>query len=145
MNVLKKVLIYSMKNEGRSQMAEGWLKYYGKKYIQTVSAGKEKGKLNVYAQKVMAECVLEINKQESSLFDESKNEKFDYVLFFDKQAFDESPDFNGAEKILLDTPNPATYKLKEENEKERLQAYMIACNLIDDHCFMFVQKNFMKE
>lgn len=143
--ILKKVLVYSIKNEGRSQMAEGWLKYYGKKHFETVSAGKEKGKLNIYAQKAMSECVLEINNQKSSLYDEHNNDVFDYVLFFDKQAYDESPDFKGAEKILFDTPNPADYKLKEENEKERLQAYVISCNAIDDNCFIFVQKNFMKE
>ncbi|WP_157471543.1 hypothetical protein [Marinifilum fragile] len=48
---MKKVLVISEKNEARSQMAEKWLNYYGKKHLKVWSAGLEKGIISVLAQK----------------------------------------------------------------------------------------------
>lgn len=137
---MKKVLVVSDKNEARSQMAEKWLKYYGKNHLEVWSAGLEKGSIHVLAQKAMAEAIMDIPEYKSKAVSELKEDAFDFILCFDKEVQQNIPFFAGEPVILLyELPNPASVQ-GEENVK--LQAYNAVCNAIDDVCFSFVQEHF---
>ncbi|NOU62199.1 hypothetical protein [Marinifilum caeruleilacunae] len=137
---MKKVLVISEKNEARSQMAEKWLNYYGKKHLKVWSAGVEKGTINVLAQKAMAEAVMDIPEYKAKSINDLEENTFDYVLCFDQEFSDRLPVFKGQPEVkVFDVPNPA---LVEGEEKVKLQAYNAVCNAIDDACFVFVQERF---
>jgi Protein-tyrosine-phosphatase len=137
---VKKVLVISEKNEARSQMAEKWLNYYGKKHLKVWSAGLEKGMISVLAQKAMSEAVMDIPEYKSKALTEVEEENFDYVLCFDKELSISLPELKGNPEVkVFDVPNPATV---EGEEKVKLQAYNAVCNAIDDACFVFVQERF---
>lgn len=138
---MKKVLVISQKNEARSQMAEKWLSYYGKRHIKVWSAGTEKGIISILAQKSMAEAVMDIPEYKSKLLSELNEDCFDFVLCFDSEFSKNLPVFKGNPNIkVYDIPNPAKV---EGEEAVKLQAYNAVCNTIDDACFVFMQENFM--
>jgi protein-tyrosine-phosphatase len=137
---VKKVLVISGRNEARSQMAERWLKYYGKRHLQVWSAGLEKGTINVMAQKAMAEAVMDIPEYVSKSVKDLEEDTFDFILCFDKGTNEKLPEFKGnPEVVCYDVPDPSSV---EGEEKVRLQAYNAVCNTIDDACFVFVQERF---
>lgn len=137
---MQKVLIISRKNEARSQMAEKWLNYYGKNHIQVWSAGVEKGKINLYAQKVMAEAVMDIPNYKSKLLTDLGDIAFDYALCFDNEFATELPELPGNPKLkVFDVPNPV---MVEGDDAVKMKAYTVACNAVDDACFVFVQQHF---
>ncbi|MBI9059021.1 hypothetical protein L3049_17395 [Labilibaculum sp. DW002] len=137
---MKKVLILSSKNEARSHMAEKWLKYYGKKHLEVVSAGLEKGIINVMAQKAMAEAVMDIPEYKAKSISAFQDTNFDFVLCFDAKVKENMIELNGNPEVLLfELPDPA----KVEGDKEvRQQAYNAICNAVEDICFGFVQDRF---
>ncbi|MBN2596468.1 hypothetical protein [Labilibaculum sp.] len=137
---MKKVLVLSDKNEARSQMAEKWLNYYGKRHIEVCSAGLKKGSIHLLAQKAMAEAIMDIPEYKSKVVAELDQNSFDFVLCFDKEVENNVPALDGNPKILLfELPDPADV---EGEESVRLQAYNAVCNAVDDICFSFVQDNF---
>lgn len=137
---MKKVLVLSDRNEARSQMAEKWLKYYGKKHIEVWSAGLEKGFIHVMAQKAMAEAVMDIPEYKSKAIGELKELAFDFVLCFDKKLESSVPAIKGDPEIfLLELPDPQSIK---GDDNVRQQAYNSVCNAVDDICFGFVQEKF---
>ncbi|MBL4560839.1 MAG: hypothetical protein JKX79_07605 [Labilibaculum sp.] len=137
---MKKVLVLSDRNEARSQMAEKWLKYYGKKYIEVWSAGLEKGSIHVMAQKAMAEAVMDIPEYKSKTISELNELAFDFVLCFDKKLESSVPAIKGDPEILLfELPDPSGV---EEEDNVKQQAYNAVCNAVDDICFGFVQEKF---
>ncbi|RUT72957.1 hypothetical protein [Ancylomarina longa] len=137
---MKKLLVISRKNEARSQMAEKWFKYYGKNHLKVWSGGLEKGNIQLLAQKAMTEAVMDIPDYKAKLFSELEEDKFDFVICFDKSIVDELPKFSGTPEIVsFDTPDPSEV---EGEELVRLQAYNAVCNVIEDLCFAFVQEKF---
>nr|WP_320119930.1 hypothetical protein [uncultured Marinifilum sp.] len=137
---MKKLLIISDKNEARSQMAEKWLNYYGKKHLKVFSAGVNKGNISILAQKAMAEAVMDIPEYKSKLLSDLNENTFDFVLCFDKEFSEKLPEIKGNPEVkVFDVPNPAKV---EGEENVKLQAYAAVCNAIDDACFVFVQERF---
>lgn len=137
---MKKVLVLSGRNEARSQMAERWLKYYGKNHIEVWSAGLEKGNINPLAQKAMSEAVMDIPEYKSKNLAELQGRLFEYILCFEKEVYENLPYFDGnPEVVLVEIPDPSVV---EGEEKVRLQAYQAVCNAIEDVCFGFVQERF---
>lgn len=137
---MKKVLVLSDKNEARSQMAEKWLKYYGKKHLEVWSAGLERGSINVLAQKAMADAVMDMPEYKSKAVSELEQNIFDFVLCFDQKIESSVPVLDGNPEILLyELSDPAGV---EGEEKVKLQAYNAVCNAVDDICFSFVQEHF---
>ena len=60
---LKKILFVCVENAGRSQMAEGFAKHYGKDKVETISAGTMPSKeVNPLVIKVMQEKGIDISK-----------------------------------------------------------------------------------
>ncbi len=116
------------------------MKYYGKKHLEVVSAGIEKGIINVMAQKAMAEAVMDIPEYKAKSISAFKDTNFDFVLCFDVEVKENMPDLNGNPEVLLfELLNPALVKGDKDVKQ---QAYHAICNAVDDICFGFVQDRF---
>jgi arsenate reductase (thioredoxin) len=78
----KKILFVCVHNSARSQIAEAFLKKYGKDRFEVESAGLEPGKLNPIAVEVMKEADIDIsrNKTKSVLDFYKQGKQYDYVI-----------------------------------------------------------------
>ena len=77
----KKILFLCVNNSCRSQMAEGFAKFYGKDKIEVYSAGSDPSrKVNRSAIEVMKEKGIDISRQKSKGFSELPHKNFDYVI-----------------------------------------------------------------
>jgi len=77
----KKVLFLCVNNSCRSQMAEGFARFYGEDKIEAFSAGSNlSGKVDELAVEVMKEKGIDISKNESKGFDVLPYKDFDYVI-----------------------------------------------------------------
>ncbi len=100
---MKKVLFVCIHNSARSQMAEAYLNEFGKETFVAESAGLEKGSLNPYAVKVMAEEGIDIsNNTCDSVFDFHKEGRhYDLVVkVCDQINGERCPIFPGAKATL---------------------------------------------
>ncbi|MFA5310964.1 MAG: arsenate reductase ArsC [Candidatus Omnitrophota bacterium] len=78
---MKKVLFVCVENSCRSQIAEGIVKEFGKRFIEPYSAGsKPSGVVNPAAIEVMKEAGIDISKSQSKGFDALPIKRFDYVI-----------------------------------------------------------------
>lgn len=77
----KKVLFLCVNNSRRSQMAEGFARFYGEDKIEAFSAGSNpSGKVDELAVEVMKEKGVDISNQRSEGFKELPYKDFDYVI-----------------------------------------------------------------
>jgi arsenate reductase len=67
-------------NSARSQMAEGFARYYGAGRVEAYSAGMEPTQLNPNAVAVMREKGIDISGQQSKAFDETLAREMEYVI-----------------------------------------------------------------
>lgn len=108
-----KVLILCTGNSCRSQMAEGFFRYYLTKYLpddnHTVkSAGVETHGVNPRAVIVMAELGFDLASHTSNNLKEYLNESFDYVITVCDNAAKNCPIFpNGGTKLHWPFEDPA--------------------------------------
>ena len=134
-----KVLFVCVHNSARSQMAMTFLNDYGKDLFIAESAGLEKGTLNPYVIKSMAELGYDISKNET-------NEVFEYykqgrsysfvIKVCDEMNGQRCPIFPGAlHEEYWNLPDPAAFKgteteiLKQVNDirdeiLKRVQAFI---------------------
>lgn len=78
---MKRILFVCIENSCRSQMAEGFARFYGKGKIEAFSAGsRPSGKVNEIAVEVMKEIGIDISKQESKGFDALPYKEFDVLV-----------------------------------------------------------------
>ena len=76
-----KVLFVCIENSCRSQMAEGFAKFYGRDKIEVLSAGSNpSGKVDQTAIEVMKERGIDISNQKSKGFNDLPSKSFDYVI-----------------------------------------------------------------
>lgn len=96
-----KILVLCTGNSCRSQMAEGFLRYYlNKKGLTGAacnvrSAGTEPSGLNPYAVKVMQETGVDISGQASKSVRQFTDQTFDYIITVCDHAADNCPVFPG--------------------------------------------------
>ncbi len=77
----KKVLFLCVNNSCRSQMAEGFAKFYEGKKVEAFSTGSSpSGKVDELAVEMMKEKGIDISKQRSKGFKELPYKDFDYVI-----------------------------------------------------------------
>jgi arsenate reductase len=112
-----KILIICTGNSCRSQMAEGFLKSFGKN-LEVYSAGtKPDDKINPNAVKVMKEIGIDISSQYPKNVDKFTGDWFDYVFTVCNSAKEECPVFTGNVKnrvhIGFEDPAAATGKPEE--------------------------------
>ena len=133
---MKNVLILCTGNSCRSQMAEGWIRYYAGETANVYSAGIEPHKLNMNAVRVMMDAVIDISGYKSKSINELPDIKFDYIITVCDNAKEKCPFFSGnALRLHKSFPDPAKFT---GSEKEILKEFADLRDEIEDFCFDFV-------
>jgi len=133
---MKNVLVLCTGNSCRSQIAEGWIRYYAGNEANVFSAGIEAHGLNRYAVKVMADAVIDISKQKSKTVNDLPDIEFDYIITLCDDAKEKCPFFPGKGlKLHKSFPDPAIFTGTEE---EILKQFADLREMIEDYCFDFV-------
>lgn len=113
-----KVLFVCVHNSARSQMAEEYLKKYGKDRFNVESAGFEPGAINPYVIRSLAEEGIDIaGKQTRSVFDLYKAGKiYTYVITVcSREAEENCPIFPGiTERLNWPFPDPSQFTGSDE-------------------------------
>jgi len=133
------ILILCTGNSCRSQMAEGWIRYYAGDAAEVWSAGIEAHGLNMYAVKSMMDAVIDISRHKSKTIDELPHKEFDYIITVCDNAREACPYFPGnAVRIHHSFPDPAKATGSEE---EKTQVFNKVRDEIEDFAFNFVHNN----
>ena len=90
---MKKILVLCTGNSCRSQMAEGYLKYFSQNKAEVYSAGVETHGVNPGAIQIMKEDGIDISKHTSNNVNEYRNIDFDYVITVCDNAREKCPVF----------------------------------------------------
>jgi arsenate reductase len=136
---VKKILVLCTGNSCRSQMAEGYLRYYAKNKAAVYSAGIETHGVNPKAIAIMKEDGLDISQHTSNNVDEYKNIDFDFVITVCDNAKENCPYFpTKAKKFHHNFPDPAK---AIGNDNEILQEFRKVRNIIKDYCQKFAAEN----
>ncbi|MEP6746670.1 MAG: arsenate reductase ArsC [Bacteroidota bacterium] len=132
----KKILVLCTGNSCRSQIAEGYLRYFANGKGEIYSAGIETHGVNPGAVAIMKEDGIDISKHTSNNIDEYKDIDFDYVITVCDNAKERCPFFpTNAKKIHHNFPDPAKATGTEE---DILQMFRAVRELIKDYCKQFV-------
>lgn len=135
----KKILVLCTGNSCRSQIAEGYLKYFAKQKAEIYSAGVETHGVNPKAVATMSEDGIDISKHSSNNVEEYRNIHFDFVITVCDNAKERCPFFpTQAEKFHYNFPDPAKTIGTEEEIKEEFRKVR---NLIKKYCLQFVKEN----
>ncbi|MFM9944874.1 MAG: arsenate reductase ArsC [Bacteroidia bacterium] len=136
---MKKVLVLCTGNSCRSQMAEGYLRYFAQGSATIYSAGIETHGVNPKAIASMQEVGIDISKHTSNNVDEYANLDFDFVITVCDNANEACPIFPfRAKKFHYNFPDPAKVK---GTEQEINNEFRKVRDLIKDYCKTFVTEN----
>ncbi len=135
---MKSILLISEKNSCRSQIAEGWLKYYGKGAVEVYSAGIIPSKLDLYAANAMSEAIIDISSYKSKGIAQVVEKSFDYVIALSADIIQILPIFKGNPKIYeYPFPNVSAMNLPED---EKIKVYSQLRDELENFCFDFVHQ-----
>jgi arsenate reductase (thioredoxin) len=136
---MKKVLVLCTGNSCRSQIAEGYLKYFAGDKAKIYSAGVETHGVNPLAISTMKEDGIDIAQHTSNNIEEYRNIDFDFVITVCDNAKERCPFFpSNAIKFHYNFPDPAKATGTEE---EILQEFRAVRQMIKDYCEEFVRIN----
>jgi arsenate reductase len=122
----KSILFLCTGNSCRSQMGEGWCRYFHNEIYDVYSAGITKHGLNERAVKVMAEAEIDISNHESQTVAELGEVKFDIVITVCSDAHEKCPYFPGGKTIHVgfdDPPRLTKDMVGVKDEEEILDVY----------------------
>lgn len=118
------ILFLCTGNACRSQMAEGWAKYFGRGVVDVYSAGVIRHGLDPKAEAVMAEAGIDISAQNSKLIEELPLDHFDFVITLCDHANEECPYFaGGGRRLHRAFDDPPFLAAKAASEEEGLVHY----------------------
>jgi len=118
----KKVLVLCTGNSCRSQIAEGYLRYFAAKKADIYSAGVETHGVNPRAIATMQEDGIDISNHTSNNIEEYYNIDFDFVITVCDNAKERCPFFPTKAKMFhYNFPDPAKAKGTEEEIKEQFR------------------------
>ena len=130
-----KLLVLCTGNSCRSQMAEGFLKYYAKEMdisVEVVSAGVQTDGLNPRAVVVMSEVGIDISAQTSDLADQFLDSGVTHLFSVCDHAKERCPVFpENVRKTHYSFPDPAHAKGSED---EILDVFRWTRDLIGSYC-----------
>jgi arsenate reductase (thioredoxin) len=133
---MKNILVLCSGNSCRSQMAEGWIRYYAGDMAVIYSAGIEAHGLNENAVKVMSDALIDISKQKSKTTSDLPDIKFDFIITVCDNAKEKCPYYPGnAVRLHKTFPDPGFFKGTDE---EVLKLFADLRDQIEDFCFDFV-------
>ena len=131
-----RILVLCTGNSCRSQMAEGWLRYFGGDRVEVASAGVETHGVNPRAVQVMGEVEIDISGHTSDHMDVYRGEPFDVVVTVCDSARERCPWFPAdAERVHQSFSDPAGATGTEE---EILAEFRIVRDAIRDWAEGFV-------
>jgi len=105
---MKNILVLCTGNSCRSQIAEGYLKYYANGNATIYSAGVETHGVNPRAIAIMKEDGIDLSRHTSNNIDEYYNIDFDYIITVCDNAKERCPYFpSKAQKFHYNFPDPA--------------------------------------
>lgn len=135
----KKILVLCTGNSCRSQMAEGYLRYFAGDNAIVYSAGVEIHGVNPKAIAIMKEDNVDISNHTSNNIDEYKGINFDFVITVCDNAKERCPFFPiAAKKFHYNFPDPAKATGTEEEIKEQFRKVR---QQIKEYCKKFVTNN----
>ncbi len=136
---MKRILVLCTGNSCRSQIAEGYLKYFASDKAEVYSAGVETHGVNPRAIATMEEDGIDISGQTSNNVNEYRDIDFDFVITVCDNARERCPFFpTNAKKFHYNFPDPAKAKGTEE---EILQQFRDVRNMIKKYSEDFVADN----
>lgn len=113
---MKKILVLCTGNSCRSQIAEGYLRYFAGDKAEVYSAGVETHGVNPRAIATMAEDGIDISGHTSNNITEYQGIPFDYVITVCDNAKERCPFFpTTAQKFHENFPDPAKATGSEED------------------------------
>ena len=134
-----KILVLCTGNSCRSQIADGYLKYFSGEKADVYSAGVETHGVNPRAIATMKENGIDISNHTSNHIDEYRNIDFDFVITVCDNAKERCPYFPAkAKKFHYNFPDPAKASGTEE---EINQQFRQVRQQIKDYCKLFVADN----
>ena len=135
----KKILVLCTGNSCRSQIAEGYLRYFANDKADIYSAGVATHGVNPKAIETMKDDGIDISNHTSNNIDEYRNVDFDFVITVCDNAKERCPVFpTKAEKFHYNFPDPA----KATGTEEAIAAaFRKVRQQIKDYCKNFVAEN----
>ncbi|TGK86318.1 arsenate reductase ArsC [Leptospira bourretii] len=138
MNKTKNILILCTGNSCRSQMAEGWMRFYAKEKANVYSAGIETHGVNPKAITTMKEAGIDISKHTSNHINEYKDIPFDFIITVCDHAKENCPYFpSDAKRLHHNFSDPSKLVGTEEEVKA---AFAKTREEIRNYCETFVNK-----
>lgn len=136
---MKKVLVLCTGNSCRSQIAEGYLRYFSGSNAEIYSAGVETHGVNPRAIAIMKEDGIDISQHTSNHIDEYRDIDFDFVITVCDNARERCPFFPSfAQKFHYNFPDPAKAIGTEE---EIMEEFRKVRGMIKAYAQEFVEKN----
>lgn len=135
----KKILVLCTGNSCRSQIAEGYLRYFAGDKAIIYSAGVETHGVNPRAIATMQEDGIDISMHTSNNMDEYRDIDFDYVITVCDNARERCPFFpSSAQKFHHNFPDPAKAVGTEE---EIVHQFREVREMIKRYAENFVKEN----
>lgn len=135
---MKRILVLSQRNSCRSQMAEGWLKYYGKGVVEVFSAGLVPTELDLEAASAMSDAIIDISDQKSKGIAQIQDSEFNYVLILSSDIKHVLPIFKGNPRVYeFPFPDISSQAL---NQEEKKNAYDQLRDELENFCFDFIHQ-----
>lgn len=136
---MKKILVLCTGNSCRSQLADGYLKYFAKDKAEVYSAGVETHGVNPRAIETMKEDGIDISTNTSNNVNEYRDIDFDFVITVCDNAKERCPYFpSNAKKFHHNFPDPAKATGTEEEIKQQFRQVR---EMIKTYCKQFVEEN----
>lgn len=136
---IKKILVLCTGNSCRSQMAEGYLRYFAQNRAEIFSAGVENHGLNPKAVVSMAEDGIDISQHTSDNLDSYYDMDFDIVITVCDNAKERCPYFpSNAQKFHQNFPDPAKATGTESEIMEQFRQVRLMIKL---YCENFIKTN----
>ena len=134
-----KILVLCTGNSCRSQIAEGYLRYFAKDNATIYSAGVETHGVNPKAIETMKEDGIDISQHTSNNIDEYLNIDFDFVITVCDNAKERCPYFpTKAKKFHQNFPDPAKATGTQEEINTKFREVR---ELIKKYCKEFIEQN----
>lgn len=137
--MMKNILVLCTGNSCRSQIAEGYLKYYAGANVKVYSAGIETHGVNPLAIETMREDGIDISNQTSNNMNEYKDVSFDFIITVCDNANEHCPYFpSTAKRFHKNFPDPA----KASGTKEEVaEQFRMVRNMIKEYAKEFIAEN----
>lgn len=137
MTLSRNILVLCTGNSCRSQMAEGYLRYFANGKANIYSAGLEAHGLNPDAIRVMALDGIDISGHQSNLISDFENMNFECVITVCDNAYENCPVFPSKSKKFHKNFHDPSKSAPSNKESDFLKVRAE----IKEYCRIFVEEN----